>query len=159
MSFLIELLEFMRVRKKYWLAPIVLVLLVFGGLIILVQGPPSRRSSTRCSRAGAACVFSASPPSITIARRPSSTTANRGRGAGGALHAQEAGRRFPYHAIHYCLARRIDLDDVDHVVFYEKPFMKFERLLETYLAIAPRGFKSFRMAIPVWIKEKLFQKI
>ena len=48
--------------------------------------------------------------------------------------------------------------DVDHVAFYDKPFLKFERLLETYLAFAPRGFKSFRMAMPLWLKEKLFQK-
>ena len=48
--------------------------------------------------------------------------------------------------------------DIDYVAFYEKPFLKFERLLETYLAFAPRGFRSFRMAIPLWLKEKLFQK-
>ena len=48
--------------------------------------------------------------------------------------------------------------DVDYVAFYDKPFLKFERLLETYLAFAPRGFRSFRMAMPVWLKEKLFQK-
>ena len=67
--------------------------------------------------------------------------------------------RFPRHAVEYCLAGHgIGLGDVDHVVFYDKPFLKFERLLETYLAFAPRGFTSFRMAIPVWLKEKLFQK-
>ena len=49
-------------------------------------------------------------------------------------------------------------DELDHVVFYEKPLLKFERLLETYLAFAPSGFQSFRKAIPVWLKEKLFQK-
>ena len=66
---------------------------------------------------------------------------------------------FPAEAIRYCLAAgKVDLDQVDHVVFFEKPLIKFERLLETYLANAPRGFSSFRMAIPVWIKEKLFQK-
>ena len=48
--------------------------------------------------------------------------------------------------------------DVDFVTFYEKPFLKFERLLETYLAFAPKGFGSFRMAMPLWLKEKLFQK-
>ena len=52
----------------------------------------------------------------------------------------------------------IALDDVDHVVFYDKPFLKFERLLETYVAFAPRGFRSFQMAIPLWLREKLFQK-
>jgi len=66
---------------------------------------------------------------------------------------------FPRNAIAYCLREGgITLDDVDHVVFYDKPFLKFERLLETYLAFAPRGFRSFRMAIPLWIREKLFQK-
>jgi carbamoyltransferase len=66
---------------------------------------------------------------------------------------------FPAEAIRYCLeAGKVTLDDVDHVVFFEKPLIKFERLLETYLANAPRGFSSFRVAIPIWIKEKLFQK-
>src|SRR5437667_7898413 len=67
--------------------------------------------------------------------------------------------RFPAHAIAYCLDEGgVALDGVDYVVFYEKPFLKFERLLETYIAFAPRGYRSFAMAIPVWIREKLFQK-
>jgi len=67
--------------------------------------------------------------------------------------------RFPRNAVRYCLEEaEIGLGEVDHVVFYDKPFLKFERLLETYLAFAPRGFRSFRMAIPLWLKEKLFQK-
>jgi carbamoyltransferase len=67
--------------------------------------------------------------------------------------------RFPINALRYCLDEAgIKLDAVDHVVFYDKPFLKFERLLETYLAFAPRGFQSFRMALPLWLKEKLFQK-
>ncbi len=66
---------------------------------------------------------------------------------------------FPHHAIQYCLDEaEIGLGAVDYVVFYEKPFLKFERLLETYLAFAPRGLRSFRIALPIWIKEKLFQK-
>ena len=66
---------------------------------------------------------------------------------------------FPAHAIEFCLSDAgIGLDEVDYVAFYDKPFLKFERLLETYLAYAPRGFKSFNMAIPVWLREKLFQK-
>ena len=66
---------------------------------------------------------------------------------------------FPANAVAYCLQERdIGLDAVDYVAFYDKPFLKFERLLETYFAFAPRGFSSFRMAIPLWIKEKLFQK-
>ncbi len=67
---------------------------------------------------------------------------------------------YPRHAIEYCLAAAgIKLDAVDYVAFYDKPFLKFERLLETYLAFAPRGFRSFAMATPLWVKEKLFQKM
>jgi len=66
---------------------------------------------------------------------------------------------FPTHAIQYCLKEAgIAAKDIDNVVFYEKPFVKFERLLETYLAFAPKGFTSFAKAMPVWIKDKLFQK-
>jgi carbamoyltransferase len=66
---------------------------------------------------------------------------------------------FPKNAVEYCLAEAgVALDQIDHVAFYDKPFLKFERLLETYLAFAPKGFTSFRMALPVWLKEKLFQK-
>ena len=66
---------------------------------------------------------------------------------------------FPHNAIAYCLAEAgVDVDALDHVVFYDKPFLKFERLLETYIALAPRGFRSFKMSIPLWLREKLFQK-
>jgi carbamoyltransferase len=67
--------------------------------------------------------------------------------------------RFPSHALDYCLSESgITLDQVDLVAFYDKPLLKFERLLETYLAFAPRGFHSFREALPVWVKDKLFQR-
>lgn len=67
---------------------------------------------------------------------------------------------FPANAIQYCLEESaISINDVDHITFYEKPLVKFERLLETYLSLAPVGFMSFSRAIPVWLKEKLFQKI
>lgn len=66
---------------------------------------------------------------------------------------------FPRHAVEFCLQQQgITLQDVDYIAFYDKPFLKFERLLETYLAEVPRGLTSFRQAIPVWIKEKLFLK-
>lgn len=66
---------------------------------------------------------------------------------------------FPLEAVRYCLeAAGKSLADIDHVVFYDKPFLKFERLLETYLSFAPKGFASFRMAMPIWLREKLFQK-
>ena len=66
---------------------------------------------------------------------------------------------FPHNSIKYCLREaQITNKDLNNIVFYEKPFLKFERLLETYLAFAPKGFKSFVSAIPIWIKDKLFQK-
>jgi carbamoyltransferase len=66
---------------------------------------------------------------------------------------------FPRQAVRYCLeAAGAELSQIDHVAFYDKPFLKFERLLETYIALAPRGFRSFQMAIPLWLREKLFQK-
>ena len=66
---------------------------------------------------------------------------------------------FPHNAIAYCIQEAcVGVDDLDHVIFYDKPFLKFERLLETYIASAPRGFRSFNMAIPLWMREKLFQK-
>ncbi|HID82819.1 MAG TPA: hypothetical protein EYH06_13515 [Chromatiales bacterium] len=67
--------------------------------------------------------------------------------------------RFPKHAVKYCLEEAgIKLEDVSHVVFYDKPLVKFERLLETYLSYAPKGIRSFIAAMPIWLKEKLFLK-
>ena len=66
---------------------------------------------------------------------------------------------FPANALHYCLGEAgITPDQITHVVYYDKPFLKFERLLETYLFFSPRGFSSFRLALPVWLREKLFLK-
>ena len=66
---------------------------------------------------------------------------------------------FPKNSINFVLNfSRINLKDIDHIVFYEKPFLKFERLLETYVAFAPKGYQSFSRAMPIWLKEKLFQK-
>ena len=68
-------------------------------------------------------------------------------------------RSYPYNAIEFVLKyANLKLSEVDQIVFFEKPFLKFERLLETYVAFAPRGFISFAKAMPLWIKEKLFQK-
>jgi len=66
---------------------------------------------------------------------------------------------YPFNAIEFVLKyAKLKLSDVDHIIFFEKPFLKFERLLETYVAFAPRGFISFCMAMPIWLREKLFQK-
>jgi carbamoyltransferase len=67
---------------------------------------------------------------------------------------------YPRHAVAFCLEfAGIGMADIDFIAFYDKPFLKFERLLETYLAISPSGFRSFQKAMPLWIKEKLFQKL
>ena len=66
---------------------------------------------------------------------------------------------YPYNAIEFVLKyANIKLSEVDQIVFFEKPFLKFERLLETYVAFAPKGFKSFSLSMPIWLREKLFQK-
>ena len=67
--------------------------------------------------------------------------------------------KFPKNAINYVLEEgKLKLSEIEYIVFFEKPFLKFERLLETYLSFAPRGFKSFSLAMPIWLREKLFQK-
>ena len=66
---------------------------------------------------------------------------------------------YPFNSVEFVLKKaKLKLNDVDYIVFYEKPFLKFERLLETYVAFAPKGFKSFCMSIPLWLRDKLFQK-
>lgn len=66
---------------------------------------------------------------------------------------------FPTNSIKFCIDyANIKPEQISHVVFYEKPFLKFERLLETYLAFAPKGFMSFSKSMPLWVKDKLFQK-
>ncbi len=66
---------------------------------------------------------------------------------------------YPVNAVNYVLIEgKLKLNEVDHIVFFEKPFLKFERLLETYMAFAPKGFKSFSLSMPLWLREKLFQK-
>ncbi len=66
---------------------------------------------------------------------------------------------YPHNAIEFVLNyAKLKLHQIDQIVFFEKPFLKFERLLETYVAFAPKGFLSFSKAMPLWIKEKLFQK-
>ena len=66
---------------------------------------------------------------------------------------------YPFNAVEYVLREaKLSITEIDHIVFFEKPFLKFERILETYMAFAPKGFKSFTLSMPVWLREKLFQK-
>src|SRR5262245_1354809 len=67
--------------------------------------------------------------------------------------------RFPKHAVRFCLEAGVaSMESLKYVVFYDKPLLKFERLLETYIAFAPKGIKSYLMAMPVWLKEKVMLK-
>jgi carbamoyltransferase len=71
----------------------------------------------------------------------------------------KADASFPINAVEYCLQHAgIEVEDLDYIGFYDKPLLKFERILETYLGVVPRGFRSFLMAGPLWIKEKLFME-
>ena len=151
----------MRTRKKYWLLP------------DSADHGAARRPDRAYAGLGARAVHlhavlsgdaDADSRDLGVLPRQRGGAGARRRdrrgGAGGALHAQEARFAVPARGDRV-LPRRGAASgwrDVDHVVFYDKPFLKFERLLETYLAFAPRGLRSFRMAMPVWLREKLFLK-
>src|SRR3984893_8487418 len=129
MSLLAELCEFLGTRKKFWLL----------ALLMLVLGVSAfyHDSAAALVRDGGI---------VAAAQEERFTRKKHDPG-------------FPANAIAYCLKEaKTGADSVDRVVFYEKPFLKFERLIETYLAFAPRGFASFRKAMPLWISEKLFQR-
>src|SRR5262249_39054799 len=140
MDFLREFWRFLRVRKKYWLLPVLLMLAVFGGLIVLSQGS-----------AVAPFIFTLFlAPSIRILgvsalfHDPAAARVVDGRMVAAAQEERFTRKKhdagFPRHAMEYCLAEgETTLTDVDFVVFYDKPFIKFERLLETYMTFAPRG--------------------
>ena len=157
MSFIKEFWEFLRTRKKYWLLPIIIILLLFGGLIVLTQGTAVAplfipffkvRSILGISafyHDSAACILQ--DGKIIAAAQEERFTRKK--------HDPS----YPYNAIEFVLKfAKLKLSEVDQIVFFEKPFLKFERLLETYVGFAPKGFISFSKAMPLWIKEKLFQK-
>ena len=158
MDLLIELWRFLKWRKKLWLTPIILIMLVVGGLLNVAQGSEVARSFTRYFEASmyilgisawyhdsAACLIS-DGEIIAAAQEERFSRIKHDS-------------NFPLQAIKYCLSEaKINISSVTNVVFYDKPFLKFERLLETYLAFAPRGFSSFSASMPLWIKDKLFQK-
>ena len=145
LSFLREFWIFLRVRKKFWLLPVYR----HDGHLRRpdradARARPSRRSSTRCSERGRReCASSESRRSITTARpRWSRTAASSRRRRRSASPARSTIPAFPHtpSPIAWTTAG-VELDDVDHVVFYDKPFLKFERLLETYLASRRAGFR------------------
>ena len=157
MSFIKEFWEFLKIRKKYWLLPIIIVLMIFGGLIVLSQGSAVAPLFIQYFRVtsilgisafyhdSAACILK--DGEILAAAQEERFTRKKHDSS------------YPFNAIEFVLKfANLKLSEVDQVVFFEKPFLKFERLLETYVAFAPKGFRSFSKAMPIWIKEKLFQK-
>ena len=142
MTFLGEFYEFMRVRKKFWLLPIMLMMVLFGGLVILTQGQRSRALHLHAVLAERA---NADPRHVGVLPRQCGGALVDGEVVAAAQEERFTRKkhdaRFPRHAVDYCLAEGgLTLDQVDYVAFYDKPFLKFERLIETYLAFAPRGF-------------------
>src|SRR5262249_42906345 len=142
LSFISELWSFMRIRKKYWLLPIILMLAVFGTLIVLAKGT-----------AGGAFIYTLflglHPQRIlgisAFYHDSAAALLEDGRIVAAAQEERFTRKKhdagFPRHAIEYCLRESGgSLADVDNVVFYDRPFLKFERLLETYLAFVPHGF-------------------
>src|SRR2546425_1333015 len=160
MEMLKELWAFMRTRKKYWLWPIFVMMALLGVLIVLAQGSAIApfiytlfRESRRLRILGISAFYHDSAAAL-IEDGQIVAAAQEER-----FSRKKHDARFPANAIRYCLTERgTGLHGVDNIVFYDKPFLKFERLVETYLTFAPRGFKSFRMAIPLWLREKLFLK-
>jgi hypothetical protein len=160
MSFIKEIWRYMRVRKKFWLWPLLVVMMLLGRPDRTHAGlRRSRPSSTRCSDgASRACAFSdfgfyhdSAAALIVDGEIVAAAQEERFSRKKHDARSQPRDRVLPGEG-------KVTLDQVDLVAFYDKPFLKFERLLETYLAFAPRGSKSFRMAIPIWLREKLFLK-
>ncbi len=142
MSFLAELWDFLNVRKKFWLLPILIVMVLLGGLIVLSQG--SAVISAFYHDSAAALVVDGEIIAAAQEER---------------FSRKKHDPRYPRNAVDYVLSEAgLSMSGVDHIAFYDKPFLKFERLLETYVAYAPRGLRSFSMSMPIWLKEKLFQK-
>ena len=150
-------MEFLKVRKKFWLIPIILILVLFGGLIILSQGSavaPFIYTIFKVSKILGISAFYHDSAAALLVNGKIFAAAQEER-----FTRIKHDSNYPFNAVNFVLEKaNIKLSDVDKIVFFEKPFLKFERLLETYVAFAPRGFKSFCKAMPIWLKEKLFQK-
>ena len=156
-EFIKEFWEFLKVRKKYWLLPIILVLALFGILIVLSQGSavaPFIYTIFQVKSILGISAFYHDSAAALIVDGEIIAAAQEER-----FTRKKHDANYPFNAVEYVLSEgKIKLNDIDHIVFFEKPFLKFERLLETYMAYAPRGFKSFSLSMPIWLREKLFQK-
>ena len=148
MSFAIEFLRFLSVRKKYWLLPILLLMMLALWRRFWCSRKEvhslhlSTRSSNNCPRMrilGISAFYHDSAAALVDGRRYHRCGARR------TIYTKETRLRLPPKPVEFCLMQEAVclIDEVDFVVFYEKPFLKFERLIETYLAFAPRGLRSF----------------
>ena len=158
MSFLKEFIRFMLIRKKYWLFPIMFILFIFGLLIILSHGTAVAPFIYT--------IFNLVKYILGISAfyHDSSATLIKNGEIISAVQEERFTRIkhdsvFPKQSIKYILkSNSLELNQIDKIIFYEKPFLKFERLIETYLAFAPKGIKQFCLSMPLWLREKLFQK-
>ena len=157
MDFIKEFWEFLKIRKKYWLLPIIIILALFGGLIVLSQGsavaPFIYTIFLVRKILGISAFYHDSAATILIEGKIIAAAQEE------RFTRVKHDKNYPYNAIEFVLKyANLKFSDLDAIVFFEKPFLKFERLLETYVAFAPRGFISFCKAMPIWLREKLFQK-
>ena len=159
-SLIHQLWLYMRTRKKFWLLPTLIMAAVVGAFVTVTKG-------TAVAPFIYAIFLSASLMRVLVlsAFYHDSAAALVVDGTIAAAAQEERFTRkkndaeFPRAAVAYCLeAGGVELDEVDQVVFYDKPLLKFERLIETYQAFAPKGLSSFRTALPIWLREKLFQE-
>src|SRR3982074_1159946 len=158
-SIIVELWAFMRERKKYWLLPILIMMVIFGGLIVLTQGTAVAPFiyTLFLFGGGAVRVLGIS----ALYHDSAAALVEDGRIVAAAQEERFTRKKhdasFPSHAVAYCLREAgITAKDLALVGFYEKPLVKFDRLLETCAAGAPRGWKSYLMAMPLWLGEKLW---
>ena len=157
MSFVKEFLRFLKQNKKLWLAPFLLILLLIGGLLVLANSSPLAPFIYVLFQMtvilGISAFYHDSAACLVVDGEIKSAVQEE------RFTRKRHDASFPTNSVKYCLAAsNLSPQQIDYVVFYDKPFLKFDRILETYLAFAPRGFKSFSTSLPVWLKEKLFQK-
>ena len=159
MRFLAEFWAYIRAGRKFWLLPLAGGD-AGGGRAAGAGADLGDRALHLLDLLGPSCVFSESPRSTTTAPPRWSRTADIVAAAQEERFSRiRHDAAFPHESVRFCLRHAgIKPEQLDAVAFYEKPFLKFERILETWLAFAPRGFQSFRLAAPVWLREKLFQR-
>ena len=148
----------MRVRKKFWLLPIMLMMALFGGLIVLSQGSAVAPFIYTLFQLmivilGISAFYHDSAASLVVDGEIVAAAQEE------RFTRKKHDSSYPVNAINYCLSEAgLSLAQVDHIAFYDKPFLKFERIVETCIEQAPKGYKTFIKSMPIWMREKLFLK-